>query len=348
MAKTESKKASARRGFYRRGGIWWCRTDPVDGVPRSSRSKTIEGRDEWFAERERLAANPSYAAAHKETLSVWVRRMLADKEQQNSAATLAFYTQKAGHLLRFFGEDCPLVRIDSNAVDDFKNQRFAEGAHHYTISKEFNALRQTLKKASRAKVYPHDLSTLFPLEFGLGYKPQEKVLTEEHEEALKRLLPPEKWAAVAFILATSSRLSEVMRAQPGDWDPEQGTVLVRGSKTELSYRVIPVVSVTRPYLEQANPYLPIKWSRMTKDLADLSRKHGLPHINCNDLRRTCATRLIEGGCEPYHVTRITGHANLTMLKRVYDRSAVDIAAEHLESQLAARAKQRADRQKDAK
>jgi integrase len=348
MAATKKGSGLTRRGFYRRGRIIWYRTDPVEGVPRSTKSKTWEGAQEWLAERERLAANPRYAAAHRETLGVWVKRMLADKQQLKSAATFEFYSQKAGHLIRIFGEDCPLVRIDSDAVDDFKNRRFAEGAHHYTISKEFNALRQTLKKAARAGVYSHDLTTLFPLEFGLGYKPRETVLTEDQERLLQMLLPPHQWAAVAWILGTSSRLSEVLAAQPGDWDPEADTVLIRGTKTEKSYRVIPVISVTRPYLEVSAPYLPFRWPRMTKDLADVCNKNGLPHINCNDLRRTCATRLIEAGAEPYFVTRITGHSDLKMLKSVYDRSAIDVAAEALEGQLEARRTQRENRKKEGK
>jgi len=263
--------------------------------------------------------------------------MLADKEQLKSAATLKFYQQKSGHLLRIFGEDCPLVNISATAVDDYKNQRFAESAHHYTISKEFNALRQTLKKAARAGVYAHDLATLFPSEFGLGYEPRETVLSLEAETVLKRELSPEHWGAVAYILGTSARLGELMRAEPGDWDPEKGTVLIRGTKTEKSWRVIPVLSITKSYLEDANPYLPFKWPRMAKDLSDLCVKHGLPHISPNDLRRTCATRLIQAGCEPYFVSRITGHTDLKMLKRVYDQSDVASVTDAMEGQLAARA-----------
>lgn len=323
------------KGLYKRGGIWWCRTDPVEGVPRSTKSKTRAGAKEWLQERERRAANPSYAASHEETLKVWVGKMLADKEQLKSEATLRFYKQKSGHLLRIFGEECPLVRINSDAVDDYKNKRFAEGAHHYTISKEFNALRQTLKKAARASVYAHDLATLFPSEFGLGYSPRETVLSPEAEEVMRRELPPERWGAVAYILGTSARLGELMRAEPGDWDKAKGTVLIRGTKTEKSRRVIPVLSVTRAYLEAAQPYLPFQWPRMAKDLAEFCVKWKLPHVSPNDLRRTCATRLIEAGCEPYFVSRITGHSDLKMLKKVYDRSTVESVGERMERQLQA-------------
>jgi integrase len=329
----------ARKGFYKRGGIWWYRTDPVEGVPRSTRSKTLEGAEEWLKERERRASSPSYTASHQETLGDWVERMLADKAQLRSGDTLTFYKQKCGHLIRFFGADCPLVRINSASVHDYKNARFAEGAHHYTISKEFTALRQVLKRAARAEVYSYDMSKLFPEEFGHGYTPRETVLTPEAEAALRRELEPEQWAAVAFILGTGARSKELFKAQPGDWNRDAGAVLLRGTKTAMSNRTIPVLSIAKQYLEEAFAHVPFTTltpSGLRHALLRVAKKHGLDHISPNDLRRTCATRLIEAGCEPYFVSRITGHTDLRMLKKVYDRSALSAIAETLESQLATR------------
>ncbi len=337
-------KQKNRKGLYKRGGRWWCYSDPVEGERVSTGSKTLEGAIEWLKERERRAANPAYAASHVETLGKWVKRMVADKQQQRSASTVEFYAEKSGHLLRVFGEDCPLVAINADAVDRYKNQRFAERGHHHTIAKEFTALRQTLKKASRAEVYSYDLSKLFPPEFGTGYKPRKTVLSLETEAILRNELQPHQWAAVAFILATSARFGEMLRAQPGDWDRKRGTVRLRGTKTEKSDREIPVVSVMVPYLEDAAPYMPFDFASMSQQLKRVCKRHGLPPITANDLRRTCATRLIEGGADPYSVTRITGHTNTKMLKEVYDRSRVDAAGEAIESQLAARAAQRSGRQ----
>jgi integrase len=339
----EKRKKSNRKGFYKRGNRWWYYSDPVGGGRVSTGAKTLEGAQEWLRERERRAANPAYAASHVETLGKWVRRMVADKQQQRSAATVEFYVEKSGHLLRVFGENCPLVAINADAVDRYKNQRFAEKAHHHTVAKEFTALRQTLKKASRAEVYSYDLSKLFPSEFGTGYKPRKTVLSLETEALLRDELQPHQWGSVAYILATSARFGEMLRAQPGDWDRARGTVRLRGTKTEKSDREIPVVSVMIPYLEAAEPHMPFDFASLTQQLKRICKRHGLPPITANDLRRTCATRLIEGGADPYSVTRITGHTNTKMLKEVYDRSRVDAAGEAIESQLAARAAQRSGR-----
>jgi integrase len=341
MAKRTS--GNGRKGLYKRGGRWWCYSDPVEGGRVSTGAKTVEGAQEWLRERERRAANPAYSASHAETLGKWVRRMVADKQQQRSAGTVDFYTKKVGHLLRLFGEGCALSAVNSEAVDRYKDQRFSEGAAHYTISKEFTALRQTLKRAARAGVYANDLSTLFPPEFGHGYTPRETVLPDDIEDQLRLELKPHQWAAVAFVIATSARFGEMRRAQPGDWDRERGTVLIRGTKTAKSHRVIPVVSVMVPYLEAAEPFLPFDFDSLTQQLKRICKRKGWSPITANDLRRTCSTRLIEAGADPYAVTRVTGHTNTKILKKVYDRSRVDAAGEAIEGQIAARTEQRAKR-----
>jgi integrase len=329
------KRSDKRRGIYKRGGLYWLRTDPVEGTPKSTRSKTLEGAREFLAERERLASNPAYTAAHQTTLGVWVSRMLANKEQGRAPATALFYRQKAGHLLRLIGATTPLARINSMVVEDYKNRRFAERAHHYTISKEFNALRQTLKMASYAGQYPFNIQQLFPLEFGLGYTPRDTVLPREQEAILKLACTPTQWAHVAFILGSSARYSELFAAQPSDYDRDTKTLRLRGTKTEGSDRVIPVIGSLRHYIVEAFEHLPFGWRAITSQLPAICKRAGIARLTPNDLRRTCATRLVEDGVNPYDVIKLTGHVDTKMLKRVYDRSKVESVGAAIEQQIQA-------------
>src|SRR5690606_2644369 len=50
---------------------------------------------------------------------------------------------------------------------------------------------------------------------------------------------------------------------------------------------------------------------------------GVDDAHIHDLRRTRATRLIEGGVDVITVARILGHTNLQMLQSVYARVSVD-------------------------
>jgi integrase len=325
---------ASKRGIYKRGGIYWLRTDPITKRPKSTKSKTMRGAQEFLTEREQRAANPSYAASHQATLGEWANRMIREKAHTRSPETVRFYQPKIGHLLRFFGEDAPLSDITPGTVDDYLAQRREEGAHHYTISREFTALRQILKPAKRARVYAEDLDTLFPDGFGHGYKPRETVLMPEDEEALRGLLTAEQWACVAFILATSARFGELTRAQPEDWDPDKSLCLLRGTKTKASLRTVPVVSLVRHYMDEAAPHLPFDWAKMSQQLPLICERNELPRITPNDLRRTLATRLIEAGVDPYLVAKITGHVSLKMLREVYDRATPEKTLAAIEAQIA--------------
>lgn len=325
---------SKHRGIYKRGGIHWLRTDPVTGRPISTKSKTLKGATEFLTERERLAGNPAYAASHEATLQGWVEKMLLEKTHTKSEETVEFYRQKSGHLLRLFGEDVKLASITPGSVDEYLSRRRQEGAHHYTISKEFTALRQVLKMAQRARVYPENLATLFPLGFGHGYVPRDAVLLREHEPALRAALEPHQWACVAYIMATSARLGELLRARPSDWDADRELVTLRGTKTPTSRRIVPILSLTRGYLVEALPHLPFRWDSITQQLPIICERIGIPRVTPNDVRRTCATRLIEAGADPYLVTKITGHVDLGMLRRVYDRSRPERVRAAIEAQIA--------------
>jgi integrase len=325
---------SKPRGIYKRGGIYWLRTDPVAGRPISTKSKTLKGATEFLAEREQLANNPAYAASHAATLKDWVGKMLTEKGHTRSEGTLRFYGPKVGHLLRLFGEDASLSSITPGSVDAYLARRRDEGAHHYTISKEFTALRQVLKMAKRARAYSEDLTTLFPLGFGHGYEPREAILLPEHEATLRANLEAPRWACVAFILATSARLGELQRATKPDWDEARALFALHGTKTEKSRRVVPILSVTRGYLDEALPHLPFAWPKMTQQLPLLCERIGIPRVTPNDLRRTCATRLIEAGADPYLVAKITGHVDLKMLREVYDRSSPEKVRAAIEAQIA--------------
>jgi integrase len=59
---------------------------------------------------------------------------------------------------------------------------------------------------------------------------------------------------------------------------------------------------------------------MFKRLPERCEVAKIPALTPNDLRRTVATRLIESGVDAYTTAKITRHATLIMLKRVYDRS----------------------------
>lgn len=328
-------KRGSREGLFKRGRVWWLHHDPVTGRPISTRCETKEGARNFKYHRQKVAANPSYAASNEASFGEWAEKMLAVKKRDNAVGTYAMYAQKLGHLTRFIGEDTKLVNVTPTLIDQYRDHRFAEGAHHHSISKEFTALRQILKMASRAGAFHRDLSTMFPIGFGIGYTPRETVLTVEAEARLKLDLKPHQWAPVAFILATSARYSEAMSATANDWDPVRRVMLLRGKKTAGSHRLVPIMSHLQHYIDDALPHMPFRWVKISQSLPLMCARRGLDRITPNDLRRTCATRLIERGADPYLVAKITGHVDLKMLRKVYDQSSPEKVRVAIEAQMRA-------------
>lgn len=311
----------------KKSSFWQCRTDPVTGSQVSTGCRTKAAAQEWLKAREFIAANPAHHAANEATLGKWVERVNAEKRRRRSEGTQKFYEQKCAHLIRFFGKDAPMSSITPGSVDDYTEQRRIEGAAHYTVSKEFTALRQVLKRASRAGEYNRDIATVFPPEFGLGYTPRVRVLMPDEEPKLKEKLGALQWAASCFIISTGARFGELMRAKPEDYDPEDHSVHLHGTKTKGADCVIPIIGdVFADYWTTANAWLlqhgSFEAQRISKDLGEAAKKAGIPHLSANDLRRTCATRLIEAGADPYLVSKITRHTDLQMLRKVYDQSSM--------------------------
>ena len=309
-------------GLFKRNGIWQIRTDPITGRCKSTGKRDKKAAEEFYRHRERLRVSPDYAAATKATFGEWREKMIAEKRRTKAEATVTFFTQKSGHYSRIWGDGLKLSDIGPALVDDYRQQREAEDASHYTLFHEFGALRNILRMAKRAGCYTGDLMTLFPLNYGTGYKPRETVLTVEHEAMMKCRLKPHQWAAVAFILATSARRGEMWRARREDWDAVDNVMYLRGTKTAGSARHVAVYQRNLHYMTDALEHMPFHWPGISQELPAYCERWGIQRYTPNDLRRTYATRLAERGLSGDWIRRDTGHSNTKMLDKVYDRSGI--------------------------
>lgn len=310
--------------IYKRGKYWWYQWQ---GERVSTRCTDQKAAALVFADVQRRSADPTHAASDEARLADWSKRMLAAKDANKAEGTAAMYRVKIGHVLRVFGEDARLSEVTPESVDHYVTTRQEEEASNNTIGKELTALLQTLKLAKRAGAYRGDLSVLKPPDFSIDYKPRERVLSAADEKKLRAVCSPAQWGAIALILGSACRLSEAERVQAGDIDWKRRELRIRGTKTDASDAVIPIVDRCgmADRLREAEPHLPIQWElyrSMSRGLPVLCKAAGIPALTPNDLRRTVATRLVESGVDAYTVSKITRHVTLGMLKRVYDRTSV--------------------------
>jgi hypothetical protein len=161
---------------------------------------------------ERLAADPSHAAAETARLDEWIRRVIAVKESDGSStSTVEVYRTKLGHWLRL-APGAMLADITPDFVDAYVAQRRTEEVTDHTISKEVTHLCTVLKAAKRAGCYPLAIETLRPPGLHAGYKPRKRALTREEVVALMAELKPELAALVAICVSLGCRLSEAYRS----------------------------------------------------------------------------------------------------------------------------------------
>lgn len=240
--------------------------------------------------------------------------------------------QKLGHWVRVLGADYPLIDITPGAVDEYVKQRRGEDVTDHTISKELTHLKSVLRLAKRSGCYPHDIATLSPDDLRPGYVPRKRALNRQELLALLSVLEPHRAAVVAICVALGVRWGEAMRLIPSDIGTE--TAMIRGTKTAGARRTVPILSLYRPLLDAAVPYLPLEpWGNVGRDLGRACARAGIERCTPNDLRRTHATLLVEAGVDRDVVRRLLGHTTTTMVDRVYGQPSPDALGQLAEERL---------------
>jgi integrase len=293
---------------------------------RRSTRETNKARAHAVAkELERRHADPTHRASDATTIADAVSRFVASlTDAGRSAETCRFYDVKLRHLARVFGASTPLAKVTAASVDDFIQTRLAEGAERYTVSKELTALRGVLKVARRRGEFDKDVGQVLPIAFATGYKPRTRRVTIAEAWTLIRDLPDGTARYMAFVCATTARDAAVYRAR--GCDLTHVGIRVHDQKTALAARVVPLTAVTEPFARFAfrdlaadDRVCPTGESAMRHAFNRSTARLGWPHLSPNDIRRSVAHWLLEGGVPRDVVAAFMGHASTTMLDRVYGK-----------------------------
>lgn|SRR5512138_29222 len=305
-------------------------------------------RDEKAAQRaadelERAAVDPQYRAAHEATFESACQTFeeefqLRVKMGKRSEKTTEFYRAKLAHLVRVLGRELPMSMVTAAKVSAYVRKRFDEGAHPSSVNKELITLRQVLRYARRDGHFVGDIEAVMPINFDHEYQPRSTFLTpDEAWKLIKSQATKRKGVAVsygvlcaartAFFLATGARDGELGRARPEDADVSTWLVRLRGTKTTLSERQVPVVLPECRQLLVGALMTPCRpdgllfgpWVNAVRDLALACQRAGVPRVTPNDLRRSHAHWLRAKGVEPALIGSVLGHTDSRMVERVYGR-----------------------------
>ena len=192
-----------------------------------------------------------------------------------------------------------------------------------TINKKLRYLRTALKRAVTrgvAAANPMDGWT-----WEREDKPQPRVISDDEEKALldatECLYGFRWWAFVYVALQTRARRGELLELTWGRVDFGEGSTLFTHTKGKQD-RIVPLhdrtVAVLRKLqaqtLQLGGPFVGMH-KPMERRWGRIVREAGITHVTPHDLRRTCATRLLEAGVSVKTVQDIMGHASaVTTLK----------------------------------
>jgi integrase len=147
---------------------------------------------------------------------------------------------------------------------------------------------------------------------------------------------------VRFVAYTGCRINEATAVTWRDIDFEKEEVAIRGTKTQTSYRTLPMSSALRALLEKRlaqvkkvapKEYLDLKVlgvSSLNKRLAEICKKIGIPKITNHDLRDYFITTCLEAGIPVHAVATWVGHKDggALLLKRyahLRDQHSIEVA-----------------------
>ena len=328
--------------LYKRGAVWWARwTSRGETVRKSTKTKDRDAAKSVVRRWERELADPGHQAEEKTRFVDAAEQFMTEAKSEGlSKGTLNMYDCKLRNLVDFYGPEARLSAVTYESVVRYIAQRRkpsdpdARPVVDYTIHRELTALRRVLSSAMRAQQFKRDPKTVMP-RLKPGYEPRKHYLTREQLDALVAHLDPAKAAQVCFVVATSARRGEVERAQRGDCTP--GRVKLRGTKTKSSARDVPVISIFEDQMSFALKHadgekgaLFSEWSNMRRDVIAAALRAGVPAVTWNDLRRTCATWLVQSNAPNALVAKILGHTTSVMIDRVYGQQDADSIAHLIE------------------
>ena len=158
------------------------------------------------------------------------------------------------------------------------------------------------------------------------------------------------WLELAY--ATGARRIEMFRLNVRDLDLQQGLVRLFGKGDKE--RLVPIGNQAlhwlKRYLAEARPKLlkvretpalwlsshgggPLGYEAIQQQLRTLTRKAGLPAsvLTPHNLRRACATHLLDHGASPLMLQELLGHERTATLSHYLRQTIADVKASHRRS-----------------
>lgn len=121
-------------------------------------------------------------------------------------------------------------------------------------------------------------------------------------------------ASIWIAIYTGCRRGEILALRREDIG-ESDIIIRAGNTKSLKTRVIPITSPLRPWLSCVP--LNISVNVFAKAFRRACKSAGLEHFRFHDLRRSCATMMVQAGVDLYVVSKLLGHSSVLITQARY-------------------------------
>lgn len=309
-------------------------------IERRSKPQEVDKSDATLLFSDYCA---KYVESIKNTLSKQVYR---DYRQHYIKQFKAFFDKRK---LR-------LIDITETELKEYYDHLRARGVKEITIKHHNNILRPALRKAYQSKLIPdnpfdflepikkekspmsfydkNEMKKLF--EVMRGHKLEIPFLIAAYYGFRRSEVLGLRWSAIDFdhkLISINHKLLVV----------DKEVILTDELKTKTSNRTLPLIPVIeeallkhRAQIEENKKFYGNTYDQryldyvcveengkivypdhMTKEFADLLKKHGLKHIRLHDLRHSCASNMLASGVQMKEIQEWLGHSNFSTTADVY-------------------------------
>lgn len=323
---------------------WWTR---IGGKRVTTGQADLAAAKIWKRAEMRKAADPRLAASEGARIDDACNELIRElRRRGRSPATGKRALQKLTNVRDVFAEQGRhfLADIDARAVNEYIDARLTHYAGHkkttvsrLTIRDELAFLRQVLKLARRHGTYALHPEDVLPLSFDTGHKPKKDWVRREDMETLLSHVEPRHAAHLLFFVCTGGRFADAYRSRREDWDLKKMRVLVRGSKTDGSYRTNPITPFLKPWATrllrdaEGEDLLFTPWPNLLRDLKLACDRAGIPRVSTNGLRRTFGKWHRLEGYSLDDISKLFGHTTAKLVRDVYADVDGDELAEAMEA-----------------
>jgi integrase len=308
-------------------GVWWCdfRTPTGERVRKSlgtkDKKEAKQLESQLMAQADEKAKKGRGGITLKEAYAhAWRVRKKWIAAKSRHSIDLVY-----GWVVDRFGEDCPLSRIDDEAVLKYGEDMLKKGLSASTINKRLSMISVLFDEAkARGKYSGHKPNTdHFQVSNG-----RMRLVTPEEEATALRILRSKNtdWtnalADLVVVLAdTGARLSEALNITSSRVNVEQRAVLLMDTKNGDN-RVVPLtdraleVLIRRSELPKMFHPLGVDsseriWARVRKQMGLEDDTEFVLHA----LRHTFASTLANAGVDAFRIQKVMGHRSITTTER---------------------------------